>query len=482
MIVLEGIVSRVRYSGRHREYTLSDGRSEHGFVCEDALQPGSAVRIEGEMGVEKIAAARVTILEGAKAEEAYAKARANVSASAAIPDKPLLFQDALTEAIWPSVKMAAIEILCAKRLGRSVMLRFHGDADGICGAFALTAVVMCKAFQQNSAVYSVREALRDIAAIGQESRPMVLLVDFGSGDGSAEGLSLLSAAGIDYLVIDHHPFNARDNKKIINPFGFAENASKYTAGYLACEVAACCGLDGGKALALAKTACAGDKSAILGSGPDDAKKAMVLDFLASHVSFGNNLDFYRKVMEKEELFASIARQADETIEEAAEKAMAKMKSTRAEGKGGLEIVSFPLEGIVKKGEWPPSSKVTTRVFDKLKERSGAPSSGLAGTPAGRGNAGTGSVPEQGDRPRAPLMCIGFTERSVIMRLNEDAGMLGLDANALAEKLKASMPDFVEGGGGHARAGAIRARPGFARDVLNELIRETSSIAASKAGK
>jgi RecJ-like exonuclease len=254
-----------------------------------------------------------------------------------------------------------------------------------------------------------------------------------------EGLGLLKAAGMEALIIDHHPPGKSNNSPMVSPFTVADNVSRYTAGYLACEIAVACGLLKERGMELARVACSGDKSDILSSDEGDMRKALVLDFLASHVSFGNNLDFYKNVMAKDELFRSIMQQADESIEDAAEKALAKSKKQQ---EGAFEVVSFPLEALVKKGEWPSSSKITTRVYDKLCA--------------------------QGDRP---LLCLGYTDRSIIIRLNDRAAALGLSANELAEKIKSVMADFVDGGGGHAKAGAIRVKRGFAKDVLNELLRQ-----------
>lgn len=441
MIALEGVISRVRFHHGKRTYVLSDGKSEFRFHSEETLPQGSCISLEGEMGIDIIAARKVEMLSGQRRSKAIDTAMANVRNSATMPDGPPLLKDDVTLRLWDSMREAALVLIGAGRLGRSVLLRFHGDADGVCGAFALSEVMQCKAFQHNSAAYGAKDALRDISAIGQESMPLLVLLDFGSGDGCKEGLGLLDAAGIDYLVIDHHPLSRKGDRRMLNPYSLGDNMSKYTAGYLACEIAVACGLDGDRALQLAKTACSGDKSDILNSGPEDARNAMVLDFLASHVSFGNNLDFYRKVMEKEELFRSIAQQADDSIEDATARAMGRM---RRSDEGGLEIISFSLEGIVRRGEWPPSSKVTTRVFEKM-------------------SAGT------------PLLCIGHTERSIIMRLNDKAVECGLSANLLAGSLKKSMADFVEGGGGHARAGAIRVNEGFAKEVINELAKEAAMM-------
>ncbi|MFH0737732.1 MAG: DHH family phosphoesterase [Candidatus Micrarchaeota archaeon] len=445
--MIEGVVSRTFYTRGKREYILTDGGSDYGFFCDEHIAQGAVIRLEGEMGMGKIAGKKATVLEGDEGSRVLSKVRSVMRSSLHLPESPVLAPDDLTRRLWPAMMEAAAELIGAKKLGRQVLLRFHGDADGICGAFALTSVLPCRALQQNSAVYSVKDALRDMAGIGQEGRPLIMLLDFGSNDASAEALGLLKAGGIDCLVIDHHPYNAKKERCIINPFSIHDNASRYTAGYLACEIAAVCGLDVKKAMELAAIACSGDKSDLVPNGEAEMKKAMVLDFVASHVSFGNNLDFYRKVMENRELFSSIARQADESIGEAAAKAMDRMKKQEA---GRLLIVSFSLEGIVKKGEWPSSSKITTRVFDNL----------------------------SGERP---LFCIGQTDRSLIMRLNGPAAALGLSANGMAEKMKKSMADFVEGGGGHVRAGAVRVRTGFAKEVLNQIVREASSTAQSGQG-
>jgi len=394
----------------------------------------------------RIIAKKLVILPVEKAQKIYEKVRESIKKAVQAPEQPSLVNDDLTRKIWPELKDVALELICAKKLGRSILLRFHGDADGICGAFAITNIVSCKAYQQNSAIYGIRDALRDIGTVGQENRPLVMLLDFGSSDACLEALELLRAAGIQHIIVDHHPPGLKMEKiAAVNPFKFAPNASKYTAGYLACEAAIACGMDKDEALALAKTACAGDKSSILEVGPVEKERALVLDFLAAHISFGNNLEFYKKVMSNAELFRSIAQQARESIEEAAQKATRGMKKTTVGGK--LEIATFPLEKIAKVGEWPPSSKITTHIYEKISN----------------------------EQPEKPVLCIGYTDRSLIIRLNDSAAELGLSANELAERLKKTMPDFVEGGGGHVRAGAIRVRTGFAKEVLAELVRTISTI-------
>lgn len=428
-------MSKFRFVNGRKRFTVTDGKDEYSFFSREHLEHGAAIVVTGEMDGDMLEPSGLVVLSGEDAKGAYAIVEQALMASIDMPPAPQLVDDDLTRKLWPLMQDAAKTIISAKRLGRSAMLRFHGDADGISGAFALTSILNCKAFQQNSAVYGVRDALRDMSTIGQESRPLIILLDFGSNDASKEALHLLDAAGIEHLIIDHHPPGDAP-PRMISPFLFPEGESRYTAGYLASEIAVACGMDKGKALELAKVACSGDKSDLLENGDAERKRAMVLDFLAAHVSFGNNLDFYRKVMDKDELFSSIAQQADESIEEAAQKAMMRSKT---EG----TVVSFPLDGIIVKGEWPSASKVTTRVFEKL---------------AGE----------------EPLICIGHTERSVILRLNNAAAKEGLSANDIAKSMMESMADFVEGGGGHVKAGAIRARKGFSKDIVAAIIKHITA--------
>ncbi len=416
---------------------MADGENKYVFQSQENIPQGSCVEIQGEVKGERIEPTIVVVLEGEQAEDAVKEVRGK--AAGQVKEGPAILKDDVTAEMWPAISKAAAEILYSRKAGRPILLRFHGDADGICGAFALSDVMYCKTFQQNAAVYSVRDALRDIGNVGQEANPLIILLDFASNDASSAGLELLRAAGIQFMIIDHHPPGEKLPEQAVSPFCYTEDGSKYTAGYLGCEIAAACGMDLEKAKQLARVACAGDKSLILESDGKDVEKARVLDFLAAHASFGNSLDFYRKVMDKSELYNSISLQAKESIEEAAAKVSVKKSEQE-----GLTTAIFALDNVVKKGEWPPAGKITTNIFEELNNEN-------------------------------PLLCIGYTERSVIMRLNDSAAKRGLSANELAKKTVESMADFVDGGGGHAKAGAVRVKKGFAKEVLNEIVRQAIDV-------
>lgn len=417
-----GAIRRVKYIGRLKEYTITDGRIEYVFEDSRTFHQGAIVSFELD-GTTPI---NLSVLAEEEAKNGYNKIKDLISVGTA----PTIIEDELIKKLFGKIQSVAKELVAARKTGRTVVVRFHGDADGICAALAINGICYVKSFQQNSAIYGVKDALRDIGNFGQEN-PLLLILDFGSSDQSFAGIELLRAAHIDFIIVDHHPVGK--NKEVVNPFIYSENGSKYTAGLLACEIAATAGLDKNQAIEIARIACAGDKSTLLEINDRDKEKAMVLDFLAAHTSFGNNLEFYKKVMKNDELFNSILIQAKESINEIASKVSIKEKI------GKVKVLYFNLEEVITKGEWPPSSKVTTKIFED-------------------NNFG------------GPLVTLGYNERTIIIRINEEAEKLGLSANKIAEEIKSKMDQFVEGGGGHAKAGAIRIKKGFVESVLGEILR------------
>lgn len=451
-MLLELIITKIQ-SGKHdisKEYLSTDGESEYSFSSNESIDLGSVVLIEGDIESGKINLSKLILLSGDEAKAVSLRIIAKLKKSIML-DSPSLLSDSMAEKLLPQIKEIASILLIARRLNRYALIRFHGDADGVCGALAISAILPnAKAFQQNSAVYSVWNAHRDIEALIHQSNPIAILVDFGSGDASNEGLKMLVDSGIDTILIDHHPVSVfPSGLNVLNAqIGSTDSglSTKYTAGYLCCEILnqVCreIGAEVEKANILAHAACAGDKSTIFELDENDQKRAMVLDFVSSHAQFGNKLSFYSKVLSDDELYYSMAGQADEEITAVAEKAMQAMKKTE----GLVTIATISLDRFVRKGEWPPSGKVTTKLFEMINSSK-------------------------------PLIVIGSTERSIILRVNDAAIVLNpnLSANALAEKMKITMSDFVEGGGGHVKAGAIRVKVGFVKDVIGELVREIAKL-------
>jgi RecJ-like exonuclease len=451
---LKGIITR-SFSIRNGYLSrLNCGEYSLDLVGNELLEAGKAVMasgiIEEHAGKMQLRAGKVVILEGEEAAIVMKEVEKKAEKKSKIGVFSPLVDDSLVKSLAPVIENAARKILSAKALERFVLLRFHGDADGISGAIALTKMCKMQAIQQNSAIYSVGEAMRDLQTLHHEFMPILILLDFGSNSESEEGLKLLKAAGIEIIVIDHHPPGKGVGgiaNVFLSPWAISKNwndedVSKYPAGYLAIEVARVGGISGIDDFA--KTSCAGDKSRILPIDEKDKEKALVLDYMASYSGFGNNLEFYAGVMGKHELFHSMLLQAKEKIEQIFETVKRSLKEKEV---NGVKIAVIDLEKISKKHEFPSKGKIATRIFESINSEK-------------------------------PLVVLGYSEKSVIFRINEPAVERGISADKIIAELKVTMADFVESGGGHAKAAAVRIREEFARDAIEEIVKVIERIASS----
>ncbi|MFH1393947.1 MAG: DHH family phosphoesterase [Candidatus Micrarchaeota archaeon] len=439
-IEFTALVTGVRHYHGQAECRMTDGKSTYSVQCHDCI-PGRVMHIRGivtDFTKMQVSLSEKMELSGEEEKEALRDIESAAAANAIVSLDSWICNDETAKKMRVPMEALARRILAASKLGRFVLLRFHNDADGISGAFALTSFLRCRTYQQNSAVYSARDAVRDLGNLHNESWPLVILLDFGANKESSEGIKILKAAGIEVIIIDHHPPN---NETLaladlaLTPWQFLgeERASRYVAGYLASEIAMMCG----GVADFARVACAGDKSEIIEVGEEDKKKALVLDYLAANSSFGNNLDFYKSVLKNDDLFHSLWLQADEKIGEAAS---ALLEGAKPRVVGELQIHIFDLDRVVIPKEFPNRSKVATRMFEIL------------------------------GKENVPLVVLGYGDRTVIMRANAQAIEKKADLSRLASEIRASMKDFVLSGGGHSRAAALQVKEGFAKLVIEELIR------------
>ena len=350
-----------------------------------------------------------------------------------------LIKDEVMNKLKEDVVRFAKDFLISSMLGRDAVIHFHHDADGIVSAFAITSIIKGKTFQHNSAIYSVKDALNDIQSLRFGFMPMVINLDFSSNEESREGIDIVEAAGIDVYVIDHHPY-AELNANVLNPWKYFENCSKYTAGYLSSEVARAAG----KEADMIKVSLAGDKSDLMDVSEEDREKALVLDFLATYNVYGNNLNFYREVLSKKELYSTILIKANEKLLEVREEIKKQMKPVEVKG---INIYFVKVDVVARRSEFPSKGKITSQAYELVKDE--------------------------------PVVVIGISERSLIFRLADEAYRKGVSANKMIEKLKERIPHAFESGGGHAKAAALRIRnpdyiPAIKEEIINvveELINE-----------
>lgn len=432
-VELEGIITRV--CGRDLfTYTLHDGKRSAEFAGREFFQPGESVRASCS-SQELFGKPAMVAEKMEKIGDLYDEIERKVSESAKL-DELKNFDETIGKMKDDFEKIAG-KIYAAQQLGRFVTVRFHGDADGISSALILKKFLRANYIQQNSAVYSVGDAIRDLEKMGQQFKPLLIFVDLGSGEDSEQGLGLLKAGGIEIMGIDHHPpaeGTKGDFSMSLNSWNAGvEDGSKYPAGFL-CSMLA--GMFGVESNGLEKIACAGDKSGILQISEEDEERALVLDFVAAYSGHGNSADIYSGILSNKTLFDSMLLQANAKMEETDALVRKNMKKIRA---GGVEICTLNLDNIAEKREFPGKGKITGRMLD------------LVGG-------------------KTPMVAIGYAKKSVIFRLNDEAVSNGIKANGIIEKMKQNFSDFVENGGGHARAAALRIKEGFENAAMEEIIK------------
>ncbi len=433
-ISIEGIVTRTM----REQYEINDGSLSYVILTNERLSLGDIVKVEGLMEENtRVNAQSVAVLPIAEAKQKSDEIKKKILENIKVNDIELLVKDETAEALKPEFIEMAKYLLLAQKLNRFILLRFHSDADGISAAFALTKFLRCRAEQQNAAIYNTRDAIRDLNTFNYQYAPLAVFVDFGASQESIEALKLLHSAGVEIIIIDHHPpvDEVTGLGILLSPWQVNDDpaSSQYPAGYLACEIARVAGVE--NIDYLAKISCAGDKSNIIDVDETDKDKALVLDFLAIYSGYGNNLDFYRNAIENPELFKSILQQAKDKMKSIYEAAIKLMKKHNA---GELAVYVIELDNMIKEQEFPSRGKIVTMVSENL------------------GN-------------ERPVMVVGYGKKTIVIRLNQMAADAGYGADRLISELKVNMKDFIESGGGHTKAAAIRTHEGYAKSVCDALV-------------
>ncbi|MGC8479093.1 MAG: hypothetical protein ACP5M9_00260 [Candidatus Micrarchaeia archaeon] len=157
-----------------------------------------------------------------------------------------------TKKLFPKIMEAAKLFAKKLLLGAPIIIRFHNDADGSSGAYAISLSInsLISDFSiqskpnitwlmQRSVVYEISDAIYDqnlFNYFSSTEKPLLLITDFGTSSQSNRGIERISES-FDIIWLDHHPieddFNYKKLKHYINPWNF-NLGSDITAGFLSC--------------------------------------------------------------------------------------------------------------------------------------------------------------------------------------------------------------------------------------------------------
>jgi len=342
-----------------------------------------------------------------------------------------------------------------------ILLRYHGDCDGICAALsfylAIKGLVGEKefpeyrkkmlVFKNPSAIYDLRSVLDDLELIRNmdaHATPLAILTDFAVNIESLDSLKALRKAGFEILLADHHPLIPEVSQManlLVSPWEHGGN-SDYSAGLIAGEIARRI-----KPLEdfdeLQKVALTGDKSKLLQPDEELKRKALVLDFVASSSDFAESLELYYSILKDSKNVESIYKKAMKKIELAKKDAAKYVKLKEFDN--GFRLVLIRLDRL-RSGEFPGKGKMCGEIHDDFDRK-----------------------------VDAPLVTVGYGDRMMHFRANSKAREAGFNANRLIGELKSEMSNAIESGGGHDVAAGLRVNEGFERMVLEDIIKKVQSI-------
>ncbi len=449
------------------EVIIAIGKVRDQFVPRDKWSICAKRKLE-QSGALQILASKIKSVDKAQAARVSDEIKKSIDARAQPLETKFMIEDAVTKKIESELREAARVVRGAVLTARPILLRHHGDADGIAGALALSESIgalfrgenfsadtrysLFRAQQNSSAVYEKEDALKDINTMRiVGGKPLVILVDFGANEESRGALETLKSAEFETIIIDHHPTKLDAGKfvsRCISPWNFEGGSSDYAAGFLACELAKKIGnVDAREIELLEKASLIGDKSRLISdkeAGDKEKKCALVLDFAGAHKTFQHTLEFYGKVLGSERLFNLLYSQATERIESTNKLAKENVKIT--DTAGGIRVCLVRLDATAKKGEFPSRGKICGKIHDDVSEETGA-----------------------------PLVTIGYGRRNISIRANQLAIERGFSANRLIAHIKEELTNALESGGGHDGAASMKLNEGFGKIVRDEVLKYIGEI-------
>lgn len=360
-------------------------------------------------------------------------------------------------------KLHACARLLARKLLRAapVIVRFHNDADGSSGAYALYKSL--ERFFENdffstkpritwkmhrNVIYEQGDAEEDIITLNNyESveRPLLIVIDFGTSKGSNQGIERIGNL-FDIVWLDHHPLeedaNVRSLENYVNPWNFGGESS-YTAGFMACQFSKM--FSDNDVACIEDASMIGDYSAYARNTDCGIKMAAVLDLLTSDktIAFGTRNYLTPSEIDQvlvdqvktSELFLYATSKMEDSLDSAI-KSLKRYSAARAQiyvsdfdnVRDPLSSDRFPLPGRF-------ASKLLSRIESDTKK---------------------------------PAIVILHFGRFISMRVSQEVSEL-VDVAQIARDMREN-DDNVDSGGGHSRAASIKLVDGNEKkEIINSII-------------
>ena len=519
MVRIDGEVQQIQQTSGPTIFTINDETGTAEIAAFDKageraypeIDVGDAVQVLGDVnehgGKTQIESQSILKLDEENSIKLHKLIDDALNKRAEPNDVDFLVQSDVLNRLKPKMREAAQKIRRAILDGRTVLLRHHNDADGICSGVAMEKAIVplieyvnpsndaqyyyFKRSPSKAPFYELEDVVKDLSfALEDQERhgqklPLIVLLDNGSTEEDITALMQAKIYDIEVVVIDHHSPGEllsveEKNGEIVgatvavdeyvdthvDPY-LVGGDSQLTAGALASEVAHMINpavkdliMHLPAVAALGDHAESGEVYQYLElaskkgfSKEHLAKIAECVDFEAYFLRFMNGRGIMDTILavdnldKHEKMIDALYKEYQKRVDTQLKAALPNIKRTQLDN--GIHFNLIDVEKYAHKFTFPAPGKTCGFVHDKI-------------------------VKELGEDK--PIVTLGHGPDFGVFRatdaVNEE---FGFNVNDIVSVMTQKVPQAGIDGGGHECAGSIKYIEGLGDDVLKNIVFEIQSL-------
>lgn len=508
-VLLIGEIIQIQQTSGPTIFTISD---ETGTTWAAAFdEPGvrvyphinieNIVEIMGEVSLHsgkiQIESESIERLHGPESQEARKRIDEAIDKKAEPETTDLLIESKVLDVLQKPMMKAAKAIRRAVLDGRSILVRHHADADGICAGVAIEKAVVPLLKEMNNSndaewhffkrapskapfyeledvVKDLSFALEDLERHGQKL-PLLVLMDNGSTEEDILALMKVKIYDIEVVVVDHHyPGVVQDGKVAVdeyvdvhvNPY-LVGGDSNITAGALAVEMAQMINPEvKDRLLHLPGIAAVGDHArseeaekyiqmaAGKGYDADDLEKiSSCIDFEAFYLRFMNGRGIIDTILglgnreKHQKLVDALYKELQKRVDWQLKAALPNLKTQKLPNDIIFNVLD--VEKYAHKFTFPAPGKTCGYVHDQMVQKYGEDH---------------------------PIITLAYGPDFGVIRATDAVNeIFGFNLNTIIIKLMDEIPEAGIDGGGHECAGSLKFVEGLSREVLEAFAKEVAGL-------
>ena len=506
MVRIDGLVQQVQQTSGPTIFMVSDESGITEIAAFDKagersypeIDVDDAVQVIGEVnehgGKTQIEASSMIKLSDENTEKLFKLIDDALNQRAKPQDVDFLVKSDVLNRLKPKMYEAAQKIRRAILDGRTIILRHHNDADGICSGVAMEKAIVplieyanpsndaqyyyFKRSPSKAPFYELEDVVKDLSfALEDQERhgqklPLIVLLDNGSTEEDIVALMQAKIYDIEVVVIDHHSpgelltKDERDGEIYgatvavdeyvdthVNPY-LVGGDSQLTAGALATEVAHIINPAVRDLIKHLPAVAALELAAEKGFAKEHlAKIAECVDFEAYFLRFMNGRGIMDTILavdnidKHEKMIDVLYREYQKRVDTQLKAALPNIKQTQLEN--GIYFNLIDVEKYAHKFTFPAPGKTCGFVHDRIIKQLGE------------------------DKP---IVTLGHGPDFGVFRATDAVNeQYGFNVNDIVSVIAERVPQAGVDGGGHECAGSIKYIEGLGEDVLYKVVEEIQSL-------